>query len=226
MTEKADGQIVGYRRVSSADQNLERQLEGIKIDRMFEDKLSGKNTDRPALTEMLAYVRPGDTVVCWSMDRLARNLDDLRKLVHGLVERGVKVQFVKESMVYTPEKTNSMSTLLLSIMGSFAEFERSLILERQREGIAVARKSMTYTGRKPTLTDAQILTLIERVEGGKTVASVVGDISDLNIKRKSGELVTSISRQTFNVARANYVRNHPEILTKYPSLKGYVEEAA
>ena len=90
------GQIVGYVRVSTTDQNTARQLEGIAVDRTFTDRTSGKDTTRPALREMLAYVREGDTVMVHSLDRLARNLDDLRRLVGDLTARGVRVSFVKE----------------------------------------------------------------------------------------------------------------------------------
>jgi len=218
------GQIVGYRRVSSADQNPERQLEGIKTDRVFEDKTSAKNMDRPALKEMLAYVRPGDTVVCWSTDRLARSLVDLLTLIRGLVDRGITVRLIKENMVFEPEKSDPRSMLVLSIFGICAEFERAMILERQKEGIAIARKNIVYKGRKPTLTDEQMLSLIAKVESGKSVTQVVDDITDLGIKRKSGELVSSISRQTFTVARADYVRRHPEIVEKYPKLRVYLPD--
>jgi DNA invertase Pin-like site-specific DNA recombinase len=91
------GQRIGYVRVSSFDQNPERQLEQIQVDKVFTDKASGKDTQRPELERLLAFVREGDTVV-HSMDRLARNLDDLRRLVQGLTQRGVRIEFVKESI--------------------------------------------------------------------------------------------------------------------------------
>src|SRR4051812_2545536 len=108
----ANGQIVGYRRVSTLDQNTDRQLEGVELDRVFEDKLSGKDVNRPQLQAMLKHVRDGDTVVVHSLDRLGRNLDDLRKLVGEMTARGVRVQFLKESLVFTGED-NPMSMLLL-----------------------------------------------------------------------------------------------------------------
>src|ERR1035437_8271432 len=92
---------VGYIRVSSLDQKTVRQLEGIRLDRVFTDKASGKDTKRPQLEAMLEFVREGDLVVCHSMDRLARNLDDLRRLVTGLTKRGIRVEFVKESLTFT-----------------------------------------------------------------------------------------------------------------------------
>lgn len=142
---------VGYIRVSSVDQNTVRQLDGVGVDRVFTDRASGKDTARPKLEEMLAFVRDGDTVLVHSMDRLARNLDDLRRVVRTLTGKGVRVEFVKENLTFTGEDS-PMATLLLSVMGAFAEFERALILERQREGITAAKQRGVYTGRTPALT--------------------------------------------------------------------------
>ena len=141
------GQRIGYIRVSSFDQNPERQLEHVQVDKVFTDKASGKDTQRPELDRLLAFVREGDTVVVHSMDRLARNLDDLRRLVQGLTQRGVRIAFAKEHLTFTGEDS-PMANLMLSVMGAFAEFERALIRERQREGIALAKKRGAYRGRK------------------------------------------------------------------------------
>ena len=156
------GKNIGYIRVSTIEQNLERQLEGIKLDRSFIDKVSGKSVDRPALQEMLAYVRDGDTVIVHSMDRLARNVDDLRQIVKGLTAKQVKVKFIKEALEFTGEDS-PMSNLLLSVMGAFAEFERTLIKERQMEGIELAKKRGVYKGRKAALSYEQIMLLKEQV---------------------------------------------------------------
>jgi DNA invertase Pin-like site-specific DNA recombinase len=115
---------------------------------------------------MLAFVRDGDTVIVHSMDRLARNLDDLRRIVRSLTGKGVRVEFAKESLAFTGDDS-PMATLLLSVMGAFAEFERALILERQREGIAAAKRRGAYTGRKPALTDGQARQLRERAAAGE-----------------------------------------------------------
>ncbi|HEY9409319.1 MAG TPA: recombinase family protein [Pseudonocardia sp.] len=157
---------VGYVRVSTVDQNTVRQLDGITVDRTFTDKASGKDTTRPKLDELLAFVRAGDTVTVHSMDRLARNLDDLRRLVRTLTAKGVRVEFIKEHLTFTGEDS-PMATLLLSVMGAFAEFERSLILERQREGIAAAKQRGAYTGRKPALTAEQAHQLRQRAAAGE-----------------------------------------------------------
>ena len=130
------GQRIGYVRVSSFDQNPERQLENVSLNKVFTDKASGKDTKRPELEALLAFVREGDTVVVHSMDRLARNLDDLRRLVQMLTKRGIRIEFVKEGLHFTGEDS-PMANLLLSVMGAFAEFERALIRERQREGLAL-----------------------------------------------------------------------------------------
>ena len=161
------GTRVGYIRVSSIAQNTERQLDGIVVDRVYEDKVSGKDVQRPQLLALLDFVRDGDTVVVHSMDRLARNLDDLRRLVRALTQRGVRVEFVKEQLTFTGEDS-PMATLLLSMMGAFAEFERALIKERQREGIALAKERGAYRGRKKALTDDQVMELRHRVGAGES----------------------------------------------------------
>lgn len=165
------GQLIGYVRVSTIEQNTGRQLDGIPVGKVFTEKRSGKDTDRPELARCLEFCREGDTLVVHSMDRLARNLDDLRKLVLGLTKRGVRVQFVKEGLTFTGEDS-AMSNLLLSVMGAFAEFERALLLERQREGIAIAKKAGVYRGRKPSLTPDKVDELRSRVQAGVPKAKV------------------------------------------------------
>lgn len=161
-----NGQRLGYVRVSSFDQNTERQLEGVVRDRTFADQASGKDAHRPALEALLAYVREGDTVIVHSMDRLARNLDDLRHLVQQLTNRGVLVEFVKERLTFTGEDS-AMANLMLSVMGAFAEFERTLLKERQREGIVHAKQRGAYRGRKPSLTNEQACILRQRAATGE-----------------------------------------------------------
>lgn len=169
------GQRIGYVRVSTLEQNPERQLDGVKVDRIFTDKASGKDTQRPELERMLAFVREGDTVVVHSMDRLARNLDDLRGIVRGLTERGIRVEFAKESLTFAGGDA-PMATLMLSVMGAFAEFERSLIRERQREGIALAKQRGAYRGRKKSLNDEQIAQMKLRIKAGEQKALVARDL--------------------------------------------------
>lgn len=161
----AKGQQVGYVRVSTAEQNDARQLAGIEVDRVFTDRASGKTADRPALAECLAYVRAGDVLVVHSMDRLARNLDDLRRIVKDLNAKGVVVRFVRECLSFSGDDS-PMANMLLSMLGAVAEFERSLILERQREGIAIAKQRGVYKGRKPALSDAEVEDLRKRAGEG------------------------------------------------------------
>ena len=165
------GQRIGYIRVSTIDQHVERQLDGISQDRTFIDKASGKDTKRPQLDLMISYPRDGDTVVVHSMDRLARNLDDLRRIVRTLTGKGVKVEFVKEHLTFTGDDS-PMAGLLLSVMGAFAEFERALIKERQREGIALAKRRGAYRGRKKTLPQEAIANLRERLTAGASKAQL------------------------------------------------------
>jgi DNA invertase Pin-like site-specific DNA recombinase len=165
---------VGYVRVNSIDQNTVRQLDGVDVERTFTDKASGKDSARPTLEDLLAFVRDGDTVIVDSMDRLARNLDDLRRLVRTLTGKGVRVEFVTENLTFTGEDS-PMATLLLSVMGAFAELERALILERQREGIAAAKQRGVYTGRKPALTPAEAQQLHERAAAGERKSVLAKD---------------------------------------------------
>jgi DNA invertase Pin-like site-specific DNA recombinase len=165
------GQRIGYVRVSSFDQNPERQLDQVQVDRLFTDKASGKDTKRPQLDALLSFAREGDTVVVHSMDRLARNLDDLRRLVKTLNKRGIRIEFVKECLSFTGEDS-PMANLLLSVMGAFAEFERALISERQREGIALAKQRGAYQGRKKALVNNQVIELHRRVSAGEPKAAL------------------------------------------------------
>ena len=169
------GQRIGYVRVSSFDQNVDRQLEGIALDKTFTDRASGKDVSRPQLETMLSFIREGDTVIVHSMDRLARNLDDLRKLVQSLTKRGVGIEFVKESLTFTGEDS-PMANLMLSVMGAFAEFERALIRERQREGIAIAKQRGAYRGRKKSLSDDNVAELKRRAADGEQKAAIARDL--------------------------------------------------
>ena len=157
---------MAYTRVSTLDQSADRQLDGLVVDRTFTDSASGKDTQRPQLAALVSFVREGDTVIVHSMDRLARNLDDLRRLVRELTAKGVRVQFVKEQLTFTGDDT-AMANLLLSVMGAFAEFERALIGERQREGIALAKKRGAYRGRKRSLSPDQVSELRRRAGEGE-----------------------------------------------------------
>lgn len=169
------GQRVGYVRVSTLVQNTARQLDGEQLDRVFEDKASGKDSNRPQLGALRAFVREGDTVVVHSLDRLGRNLLDLRELVGEFTANGVRVAFLKEGLTFTGDDS-PMATLLLSVMGAYAEFERSLIRERQAEGIASAKARGVYKGRKPALTRAQADELSRRASAGESVGALAREL--------------------------------------------------
>lgn len=137
---------VAYIRVSTTEQNTDRQLAdtNVTFDKVFEDKASGKSTDRPALQDMLGYVREGDTLHVHSIDRLGRSLIDLKTVVTELNARGVAVHFHKENLKFEAGTQNPMQTLMFDMLGAFAEFERSMIKERQREGIEKAKAKGVY----------------------------------------------------------------------------------
>lgn len=187
------GQRIGYIRVSSFDQNPDRQLEQIEVGKVFTDKASGKDTQRPELERLLAFVREGDTVVVHSMDRLARNLDDLRRIVQGLTQRGVRMEFVKEGLAFTGDDS-PMANLMLSVMGAFAEFERALIRERQREGIVLAKQRGAYRGRKKSLNSEQIAKLKQRVAAGVIVSFLQIDTLTHKNSNRDKHLQNRLSR--------------------------------
>ena len=156
---------VGYKRVSTLDQSTARQLDGITLDKVFEDKLSGKDRERPQLQAAINFVREGDCLTVHSMDRLARNLVDLCQMVKELTAKGVTVEFIKENLRFTGDDS-PLAMLQLQMMGAFAQFERALLLQRQREGIAIAKTAGKYKGRKQTLTPAQVEELRARAALG------------------------------------------------------------
>jgi DNA invertase Pin-like site-specific DNA recombinase len=143
---------------------------------------------------MLDWVREGDTVRVASLDRLARNLDDLRRLVSELTAAGVRVEFLKEGLTFTGEDS-AMSKLLLSVMGAFAEFERSLIRERQAEGIALAKARGVYRGRAKALTPDQVADARQRIADGVPKAVVA---RDLGVSRQT--LYSALSSSRFRAA--------------------------
>ena len=168
------GHTVGYVRVSTAEQNTDRQLDGLQLDKLFTDHASGRDTNRPALTECLSYVREGDELIVHSMDRLARSLPDLRRTVDELTARGVLVRFVKEGLTFG-DTSDPCAVLMLSVMGAVAEFERSLLLDRQREGIAIAKAKGVYTGRKPSLTPEQAAAVACRLAEGESASALASE---------------------------------------------------
>ncbi len=157
---------IGYIRVSSVDQNSDRQLDGVPLDQLFEDKASAATMKRPQLKECLRFLRKGDTLHVRSIDRLARNLADLLAILKDLTSRGVSITFHKETLTFTGDD-NPFQTLQLQIIGAVAQFEREIIKERQREGIAKAQANGTHCGRKAKLTRDQIDEIKKRVNIGE-----------------------------------------------------------
>jgi DNA invertase Pin-like site-specific DNA recombinase len=160
------GKRVGYIRVSSLDQSTDRQLQGVVLDKVYEEKVSGKDTQRPALQACLEFLREDDTLVVHSMDRLARNVVDLIALVNDLVQRSVSVQFVKNNLLFSADTANPTSALMLAVLGAFAQFERDMIRERQCEGIVLAKMRGVYTGRKPRLSPEQVTEIKQQLTLG------------------------------------------------------------
>lgn len=171
----SSGKRIGYVRVSTVEQNPDRQLEGVQLDRKFVEFASARDTNRPQLRILLEYVRDGDTVFVHSMDRLARNIMDLRKIVDGLVERDVQVHFVKESMIFNGSDS-AMSNLLLSVMGSFSQFEYEFMKERQREGISIAKASGKYRGRRTKLTPERAEIIRKELTTRKSKSQIAREI--------------------------------------------------
>lgn len=168
------GQIVGYVRVSTVDQNIERQLEQLQhCDELFIDKVSGKDIERPELQEMLRHIRKGDIIEVTSIDRLARNNIDLQNLVKEITAKGVVIKFLKEGLTFGGDgNDNAISKMMLTMLAAISEFERELIRERQREGIALAKAKGKYKGRSPKLIPEQVEQLKQRIVAGESKSSV------------------------------------------------------
>ena len=139
---------IGYIRVSTQEQNTIRQEElmrALGVDAVYVDRISGKDANRPELNKMLQFVRKGDTVIVESISRFARNTKDLLALVEQLTENGVEFVSKKEAI----DTTTPSGKFMLTIFGAVAELEREYILQRQKEGIAIAKANGIYRGRKP-----------------------------------------------------------------------------
>ena len=139
---------IGYIRVSTQEQNTIRQevlMKSLGVDEIYIDRMSGKNANRPELQKMMEYVRKGDTVIVESISRFARNTRDLLELVEKLTAKGVEFVSRKEAI----DTTTPTGKFMLTVFGAVAELEREYILQRQREGIAIAKEQGKYKGRKP-----------------------------------------------------------------------------
>lgn len=165
---------VAYRRVSTIVQNTDRQLDGLEFDKVFEDKCGGGDTSRPALSDLLEYIREGDTVHVHSIDRLARNSQDLLELVEDLKTRGVTVRFHKEGLTFSANESDPFKELMFHMLGAFAQFERSIIRERQREGIEKAKQKGVYKGGKKRVNRVRVLEMLEEGVGPSEIARALG----------------------------------------------------
>jgi DNA invertase Pin-like site-specific DNA recombinase len=164
---------IGYKRVSTEEQNTDRQeLSG--CEKIFEEKVSGASKERKALKDMVDWAREGDEVVVWSIDRLARDLRDLQDIIAQLLDKGVSVSFVSERLTFSADKDDAFSRLQLHLMGAFAEFERSIIRKRQAEGIAKAKVKGVYKGRKKSIDAAIVSQLKEQGLGASAIAKRLG----------------------------------------------------
>ena len=172
---------IGYQRVSTEDQNLDRQeLEG--CDKIFADKISGATRERPALGELIQFARSGDEVVIHSIDRLARDLRDLQDIIQQLTDKGVSVSFIKERLVFSGDADDAFGKFQLQMMGAFAEFERNIIRQRQAEGIAKAKERGVYKGRKKTADDNCIRKMKSEGHGATEIADTLG-VSRMTVYR-------------------------------------------
>ena len=174
--------VIGYKRVSTVDQNLERQDLG-DVDKIFEEKLSGKSaSDRPVLQDLIGYARDGDTVVVHSIDRLARDLRDLQDIIQTLNDKGVAISFLSERLTFSADADDAFARLQLQMMGAFAEFERNIIRKRQAEGIAVAKAKGVYKGGKKRIDRDKVHQL--KAEGLSTykIADAMG-VSRMSVHR-------------------------------------------
>lgn len=157
---------IGYVRVSSFDQNEVRQVEalrdeGVLAENLFIDKQSGKNTDRPELQKMLTFARAGDEIIVLSLDRLARNTKDLLSIIEDLDNRKITLKSLSNKELDTSSATGK---LIITILGAVAEMERTNILERQKQGIEIAKKNGVYKGTTPLVSDEEFIKVYKRVE--------------------------------------------------------------
>ena len=171
---------IGYRRVSSESQNLDRQ--DLDCDKIFEEKVSGAKRDRDALAQMIEFAREGDKVIVWSIDRLARDLRDLQDIISTLNDKGVSISFLKEKLTFSGDSDDAFARLQLQMMGAFAEFERNIIRSRQAEGIARAKAHGVYKGRKKTVDTKRILTMKSEGHSVTEIAELVG-VSRMTVYR-------------------------------------------
>lgn len=185
---------IGYARVSTTnkqDDSLEKQLEilidnGADKDNIYQEKVTATSTaQRIQLKEMIKHSRNGDTILITKIDRLARSISDLNKIVNELNEKGVSIKFIKENMTFSADSSNSLNTLLFNILGAFAQFERDLIVERTTEGRERAKSQGKHMGRRGSSSPKDIKKAIELYNNRETNGMSVKDILKLTSMKKS-----------------------------------------
>ena len=179
-------QKIGYIRVSTVDQNTDRQLADIELDKVFEEKVSAKTANRPELQQMLGHIREGDEIYIHDISRLARNIEDLHRLVNEIIEKGCSVHFVKENLHFSGDRTDPTQQLLLSMLGAVYQFERSIMLERQREGIAVAKAAGKFKGRPKSIDNHEIRRILSEGNSISKTANLLG-VSMSSVQRAKRE---------------------------------------
>lgn len=190
---------VGYIRVNSDDQRQERQLDGVALDKIFEDKAGGADVRRPALMACCTSLREGDVLHIHSLDRLARNMADLQKLVTDCVDKGAAISFHKEHLTFSVggnKKTSQLQALMFQMLRAFADFEKSLLRERQREGRAAAIKKGKIFGRPATITPEKEDEIWMKLRSGRLAADIA---QECGISRSS---VYSIRRKKLDDKKA------------------------
>ncbi|SFQ69180.1 Site-specific DNA recombinase [Roseivivax halotolerans] len=180
----------GYRRVSTADQSLDRQDLGNDLDRVFEEHISGKDRDRPQLERMLSLVEEGDEVRVWSIDRLARDLRDLLEIVQTITGRGATIRFLSDNLAFSGGQDDHMAQLQLNILGAVAQFERQILKRRQAEGIQKAKERGAYKGGKARIDRASVYQLLDQGLGPRQVAQALR-IHEQSVYRLKRERATA-----------------------------------
>jgi len=168
------GQKIGYIRVSSVEQNTDRQLVDIELDKIFEEKVSAKTTNRPQLQQMLEHIRENDEIYCHDISRLARNIEDLHRLVREITGKGCSLHFVKENLHFSGDKTDPTQELLMNMLGAVYTFERQILKCRQAEGIALAKEKGKYKGRPPKINFEEIKRVLNLGNSISKTAEILG----------------------------------------------------
>ena len=173
---------LGYIRVSTIEQNTARQLSDINLDKIFKDTCSGSTLERPSLDQLKDYAREGDTVLVHDISRLARNIEDLINLIRFFNEKLVTIQFIKESLTFSHDSSNPMNNLMLNLLGAVYQFEREMLLERQREGIAKAKIAGKYKGKPNTIDRQSVWDLLDKGLSIRKVAKEL-NVSPVSVQK-------------------------------------------